>query len=168
VYELGQELSLLASMMPASFWVTEPFVGSKDKMKMLQWQGKALSQMAYYQTHIALYLPYLLKPADNMAQQQLSSVCMEGARSFLGVYHQFRHPSNTSGLKCRPIDSVACTATVILLLGLWGHVQINIDPLNTKRDWESVQISMETLRRTSTEKDGKVALQSSRALQQLM
>jgi hypothetical protein len=119
-----------------------------------------MAHLAYHQTSLALYLPYLLQSPQNANLKPLRDSCIASARLFLKTHHQLRHPSSPFATHCRALDAIVCTACIILLLSLWGFG----GPGGGERDRDMIRISMSLLQTSSTEMSKGVTKLSYNAL----
>jgi hypothetical protein len=163
VDELGRELTRLAAEMPDDFWYLGPTATSDDLAGSMQWLEKIMGHLAYFQTDIALHLPYMLQSTKNPRLKPFRDHCIQSSRKFLKTYHQLRHPSNSFASHCRVIDSVSCTACIILLLSLWGFG----GPGGDANDRELIRISMDIFKTSLNDMGDGVTLQSYHALNKL-
>jgi hypothetical protein len=158
--ELGNELTRLAAEMPPDFWVSGPLQTTMD------WQLRIISHLTFYRIEFALYLPYLQAATNPLLAPQCER-CIRASRKFLQTYIIFRHPSNKFAEICRVYDSVACAATIVLLLCSWRFRKSDIETLPATGDLELIRSSMELLRCISDRPGESFAVQGYRALQQV-
>jgi hypothetical protein len=160
VHDLSNELTRFAADMPPDFWVSGPYQPTAD------WQMRIMCHLMFYRIEFALHLPYLLAPT-NFRPAPERDRCIEASRKFLRTYIIFRHSSNKFAEICRVYDSVACAATMVLLLGIWAHGTPDMETVQASGDWGLIGSSMEFLRCISDRPGEIVAVRSYRALQQL-
>jgi hypothetical protein len=168
VQEIGEELSRLALEIPTSITSAPEIIHQLGHVSTAVGARQVIHcALTLHQTDIALHLPYMLKFPRNVLFEPFRDRCVQASRKFLCMYHQFRHPSNTYAAYCRMYDHVACTAAVVLLLGIWGYGKPEESSQNHRDDWRLVEASMELLKRTSANAGERVAAQSYRALEQV-
>jgi hypothetical protein len=192
--QLDRELAALASTMPASFWHGEPpaATATADRAATHAWRYRTVSKLAYHQTFLALFLPFLLRgggragagPAAAAAHRHFRGRCVAESRAFLRLHQEFRRRSPADVVKCRAFDATSCAASMVLVLGLWGggaaasrspsagagaaggQAAAAEDDCN---DWGLVQSAMQVFRHcVARDADERAAHHSSRSLQLLL
>jgi hypothetical protein len=162
---IDRELSQLPSQMPPEMWLLDALPPKNDMEQARQWREVVFNQLSYYQTYIALYLPYLLRSLDNPKWEHLRRRCLQASRKFLQLYHRLRHPEAGFLLKCRAFDSVGCAATIIVILVLWTHARSGTKRIEDCSDWKLVETTMDLYKRFLEQQDEEAARQSYRTLQ---
>jgi hypothetical protein len=165
--DLEQELNNYAAQMAPSWWHVEPLVACDDPSVAYEWQEKVLGQIAFHQIKAYLHMPFMLKSANQEVYSPSRKACIDGSREMLRLYHLLR-ADGTPLYECKAIDFIGFTACILLVLGLLGYGRANThNPFQDESDWALIETSMEIFKRASSEKGGRVAAQSYRALEQL-
>jgi hypothetical protein len=178
---LDLELQQFAKALPADFWKVDAAAPKGgDMARAMAWRYKLLNQLTYHQLVVALYLGYFMKAnSGDTRYKYLRGRCIQAARTFLRIYLQFRHPSNRSMIKSRAFDPTACSAVMILLLGLWNtppsnepNTSNNTSTSSTsgqttnRSDWVTVQACMQLYKSCySSDRDEKAAFHSYNTIQ---
>ncbi|KAE9991627.1 hypothetical protein EG327_011323 [Venturia inaequalis] len=165
--DLEQELNNYAAQMAPSWWHIEPLVACDDPSVAYEWQEKVLGQIAFHQIKAYLHMPFMLKSASQEVYGPSRKACIDGSREMLRLYHLLR-AEGTPLYECRAIDFIGFTACILLVLGLLGYGRSTAhNPFQDESDWALIETSMDIFKRASSEKGGRVAAQSYRALEQL-
>ena len=165
--DLEQELNNYAAQLPAEWWSVQPLIDCDDANVAYEWQEKVLGQIAFNQIKAYLHMPFMLKSTNQQGYDPSRKACIDGSREMLGLYHMLR-AEGTPLYECKAVDFVGFTACILLVLGLLGYGgQTFHNPQRDADDWVLIERSMEIFKRASSEKGGKVAAQSYRALEQL-
>jgi hypothetical protein len=165
--DLEQELNSYATQMSPSWWHIEPLVACDDPNVSYEWQEKVLGQIAFHQIKAYLHMPFMLKSANQEIYGPSKKACIDGSREILRLYHLLR-AEGTPLYECKAIDFIGFTACILLVLGLLGYGRsATHNPFQDESDWALIETSMEIFKRASSEKGGRVAAQSYRALEQL-
>lgn len=165
--DLEQELNNYAAQMAPSWWHVEPLVACDDPSVSYEWQEKVLGQIAFHQIKAYLHMPFMLKSANQEVYGPSRKACIDGSREMLRLYHLLR-AEGTPLYECKAIDFIGFTACILLVLGLLGYGRSSAhNPFQDESDWTLIETSMEIFKRASSEKGGRVAAQSYRALEQL-
>jgi hypothetical protein len=165
--DLEQEISNYAAQLAPSWWHIEPLVACDDPNVAYEWQEKVLGQMAFHQIKAYLHMPFMLKSAHQEVYAPSRQACIDGSREMLRLYHLLR-ADGTPLYECKAVDFLGFTACILLVLGLLGYGRSSThNPFQDESDWALIERSMEIFKRASSEKGGKVAAQSYRALAQL-
>ncbi|TLD39568.1 hypothetical protein E2P81_ATG00555 [Venturia nashicola] len=165
--DLEQELNNYAAQFAASWWQVEPLVACDDPSVSYEWQEKVLGHIAFHQIKAYLHMPFMLKSANQEVYVPSRKACIDGSREMLRLYHLLR-AEGTPLYECKAIDFIGFTACILLVLGLLGYGRSTAhNPSQDEADWTLIETSMEIFKRASSEKGGRVAAQSYRALEQL-
>lgn len=165
--DLEQELNNYAAQMAPSWWHVEPLVACDDPSVAYEWQEKVLGQIAFHQIKSYLHMPFMLKSANQEVYGPSRKACIDGSREMLRLYHLLR-ADGTPLYECKAIDFIGFTACILLVLGLLGYGGSSAhNPFQDESDWALIETSMDIFKRASSEKGGRVAAQSYRALEQL-
>jgi hypothetical protein len=190
--QLDRDLATFASTLPASFWHDEPpAIATADRARTLVWRYRTMNKLAYHQTFLALFAPFLLSAdgprtgASAAAHRHFRARCVAESRSFLRLHQEFRRRSPAGVVKCRAFDATSCAASMILVLGLWGGgAAASLSPPSPAggggvagtaaaeddcNDWGLVQGAMQVYRHcVARDADERAAYHSGRSLQQLL
>jgi hypothetical protein len=158
--ELNQELAHFLFKLPEDFWQVDHTMPSVDLLKNRAWRSKILSQLTYYQTCVALHLPYMLQSFKNPQYEYLRDRCIQDCRNFAFIYNQFRNPANPLPVKPRTFDSVGCAATLVLLFGITSDGRIHQAWEQGGVDLGLVESLVEILGRVAEETDDSSARES--------
>jgi hypothetical protein len=170
VDDMRIEIDLLTAQMPTGFWQKIPTVPRADPTDDLHWRGRAMSQIALFQTAFALHIPYILKDEDEPRITDFQARCVQAARDILSIYNILRHPSNLTSVECKGLDHVGFAATVLLLLVLKGYRRMKSSLINEEKEeyQRLVDVSLEILKYHASQPREKVALQHHRTLQDFL
>lgn len=131
---------------------------------------RLLAQMVFHQIRVYLHLPFMLKSANNPRFSYSRTACLTGSREMLRLYQVLRSGTVEPLYECKAVDFLGFTAAILLLLGLF-NMGISKVPVSTpqeqENDWRLIEICIDIFQRASTEKGGKVALQSYEVLEKM-
>ena len=131
---------------------------------------RLMAQMVYHQIRVYLHLPFMLKSAVNSRFTYSRTACVNGSREVLKLYQALRTGEVQPLYECKAIDFIGFTSAVLIVLGLFNYGATNtpLSPLTRESDIRLIEISIDIFRRASSEKGGKVALQSAEVLEKML
>ncbi|KAF2630847.1 hypothetical protein BU25DRAFT_408120 [Macroventuria anomochaeta] len=131
---------------------------------------RIMAQIIYHQIRVYLHLPFMLKSATNSRFTYSRTACLNGSREVLRLYQALRTGTVQPLYECKAIDFIGFTAAVLIQIGLFNFTATSQDPSKMKEveaDVRLIEISIDIFRRASSEKGGKVALQSAEVLEKM-
>lgn len=131
---------------------------------------RLMAQMVYHQIRVYLHLPFMLKSAVNSRFTYSRTACVNGSREVLKLYQALRTGEVQPLYQCKAVDFVGFTSAVLIVLGLFNYGATNtpISPAAREEDVRLLEISIDIFRRASSEKGGRVALQSAEVLEKML
>ncbi|KAF2134206.1 hypothetical protein P153DRAFT_107119 [Dothidotthia symphoricarpi CBS 119687] len=131
---------------------------------------RIMGQVVYHQIRVYLHLPFMLKSTTNSRFMYSRTACLSGSREVLRLYQVLRTGSPQPLYECKAVDFIGFTSAVLVQIGLFnfGSTSLQVDPREVEADVRLVEISIDIFRRASSEKGGKVALQSAEVLERMM
>ncbi|KAI8935921.1 hypothetical protein NX059_007429 [Plenodomus lindquistii] len=135
---------------------------------------RLMGQMMFHQIRVYLHLPFMLKSASNSRFTYSRTACLNGSRDVLRLYQALRAGTVQPLYECKAIDFVGFTAAVLIQIGLLNFAYNGgangqpASPKDIEEDVRLIEISIDIFRRASSEKGGKVALQSAQVLEKMM
>lgn len=132
---------------------------------------RLMAQMMYHQIRVYLHLPFMLKSQANSRFSYSRTACLKGSREVLQLYQSLRAGDVEPLYECKAIDFVGFTAAVLILLGLFNYGAthgIQNSAKDREEDIRLIEISIDIFQRASSEKGGKVALQSAEVLDKML
>lgn len=131
---------------------------------------KIMAQMIYHQIRVYLHLPFMLKSQANSRFTYSRTACLNGSREVLRLYQALRTGEVQPLYECKAVDFIGFTSAVLIVLGLFNYGSTNtpISPKDKEADVRLIEISIDIFRRASSEKGGKVALQSAEVLEKML
>jgi hypothetical protein len=131
---------------------------------------RLMAQIMFHQIRVYLHLPFMLKSASNARFTYSRTACLNGSREVLRLYQALRTGGVQPLYECKAIDFIGFTAAVLIQVGLlnFGMLSRDADPKAVEEDIRLIEISIDIFRRASSEKGGKVALQSAQVLEKMM
>jgi hypothetical protein len=131
---------------------------------------RLMAQMIYHQIRVYLHLPFMLKSQSNSRFSYSRTACLNGSREVLRLYQALRTGEVQPLYECKAVDFIGFTAAVLIQLGLFnfGVTKGAISPKEKESDIRIIEISIDIFRRASSEKGGKVALQSAEVLEKML
>jgi hypothetical protein len=167
--QLDQELEdLWKQLDPAWLDYSELMVDAEGNAAELR--ERIMGQICFHQIRVYLHLPFMLKSASNSRFTYSRTACLNGSREVLRLYQALRTGGVQPLYECKAIDFIGFTAAVLVQIGLlnFGSVPNASTPKDVEEDIRLIEISIDIFRRASTEKGGKVALQSAQVLERMM
>ncbi|KAF2474574.1 uncharacterized protein BDR25DRAFT_331997 [Lindgomyces ingoldianus] len=131
---------------------------------------RLMAQMVYHQIRVYLHLPFMLKSQSNSRFAYSRTACLNGSREVLRLYQCLRTGEVQPLYECKAVDFIGFTSAVLIMLGLFnfGVVMGGVSPKDQETDVRLIEISIDIFRRASSEKGGKVALQSAEVLEKML
>lgn len=135
---------------------------------------RLMGQMVFHQIRVYLHLPFMLKSASNSRFTYSRTACLNGSRDVLRLYQALRTGTVQPLYECKAIDFIGFTAAVLIQIGLLNFTTNGgangqpASPKHIEEDVRLIEISIDIFRRASSEKGGKVALQSAQVLEKMM
>jgi hypothetical protein len=131
---------------------------------------RLMAQMVFHQIRVYLHLPFMLKSQANARFTYSRTACLTGSREVLRLYQALRTGEVQPLYECKAVDFIGFTAAVLIQLGLfnYGVSKGAISAKEKESDIRLIEISIDIFRRASSEKGGKVALQSAEVLEKML
>lgn len=169
--QLDQELEDLWKKLDPSWLDFSELLASPDS-NAAELRERIMAQMIYHQIRVYLHLPFMLKSATNSRFTYSRTACLNGSREVLRLYQALRTGAVQPLYECKAVDFIGFTSATLVQIGLF-----NFTPPNGARDAAKmkeiegdvrlIEISIDIFRRASSEKGGKVALQSAEVLEKM-
>ncbi|KAF2684675.1 hypothetical protein K458DRAFT_442514 [Lentithecium fluviatile CBS 122367] len=167
--QLDQELEDLWKQLDPK-WLEYSQLFSDVEGNAAELREKIMAQMIYHQIRVYLHLPFMLKSQSNSRFSYSRTACLNGSREVLRLYQALRTGEVQPLYECKAVDFIGFTSAVLIVLGLLNY-GLSGNPISAK-DQESdirlIEISIDIFRRASSEKGGKVALQSAEVLEHML
>lgn len=163
VQEVDQRLERLAASTPDAWWD----VTSMEGMRLEAHFERLLVQFWYHHVKIILHLPLMLRSASEPRYDYSRLMCLNSAREMIKRYDLLRVKTGPTSYICKMVDFEAFTATVILLLGLFGVENASWveDRQDKNLDWTRVDRMIELMRSAASEAGGIVNVQALKVLE---
>ncbi|ORY11218.1 hypothetical protein BCR34DRAFT_484560 [Clohesyomyces aquaticus] len=130
---------------------------------------RVMAQMVYHQIRVYLHLPFMLKSQANSRFTYSRTACLNGSREVLRLYQCLRTGDVQPLYECKAVDFIGFTSAVLIMLGLFNFgTSGGMSPKEQESDIRLIEISVDIFRRASSEKGGKVALQSAEVLEHML
>lgn len=169
--QLDQELEDLWKKLDPT-WLDFSELLASPESNAAELRERIMAQMIYHQIRVYLHLPFMLKSATNSRFTYSRTACLNGSREVLRLYQALRTGAVEPLYECKAVDFIGFTSATLVQIGLF-----NFTPPNTARDAAKmkeveadvrlIEISIDIFRRASSEKGGKVALQSAEVLEKM-
>jgi hypothetical protein len=167
--QLDQELEdLYKKLDPA--WLEYSELLADIESNAAELRERIMAQMVYHQIRVYLHLPFMLKSAMNSRFTYSRTACVNGSREVLKLYQALRTGEVQPLYECKAVDFIGFTSAVLIVLGLFNYGATNtpISPIAREADIRLIEMSIDIFRRASSEKGGKVALQSAQVLEKML
>ncbi|CAO2648924.1 Nn.00g098730.m01.CDS01 [Neocucurbitaria sp. VM-36] len=167
--QLDQELEdLWKKLDPA--WLEYSELLTDPEKNAAELRERLMGQMVFHQIRVYLHLPFMLKSASNPRFTYSRTACLNGSREVLRLYQALRTGTVQPLYECKAVDFIGFTAAVLIQIGLlnFGMHNSSASPKDIEEDVRLIEISIDIFRRASSEKGGKVALQSAQVLEKMM
>lgn len=167
--QIDQELEDLWKKLDPQYLAYEDMLADVEH-NAAELREKIMLQMIYHQIRVYLHLPFMLKSQSNSRFTYSRTACLNGSREVLRLYQALRTGEVQPLYECKAIDFIGFTAAVLIVLGLfnYGVTMTPIAPKDKEADIRLIEISIDIFRRASSEKGGKVALQSAEVLEKML
>lgn len=132
---------------------------------------RVMAQMVYQMIRVYLHLPFMLKSQSSTRFGYSQKACLHGSREVLRLYQCLRTGGVQPLYECKAVDFIGFTAAVLIILGLFNYGSkdnTGATPQSKESDIRLIEITIDIFRRASSEKGGKVALQSADVLEQML
>lgn len=172
--QLDQELEDLWKRLDPS-WLDYSELLASPEDNAAELRERIMAQMIYHQIRVYLHLPFMLKSATNSRFTYSRTACLNGSREVLRLYQALRNGTVQPLYECKAVDFIGFTSAVLVQIGLFNFATVTT-PGGTRdaaklREVESdvrlIEISIDIFRRASSERGGKVALQSAEVLEKM-
>ena len=129
------------------------------------------SQLWFFQLKVLLHQPLMIQSIEDHSLIYHRDACFSACRDTLRIYHLMRSDSLSAFGMVKLIDYQAFICSAILLLGLLGYGTSNPTPLSQTvdqyHDADTVQSTLDILRKASKESSNSTASQAVRGLETL-
>jgi hypothetical protein len=167
--QLDQELEDLWKQLDPN-WLEYSHLLADVENNAADLRERIMAQMIYHQIRVYLHLPFMLKSQSNSRFTYSRTACLNGSRDVLRLYQDLRTGEVQPLYECKAIDFIGFTAAVLIMLGLYnyGANMGTMAPKDQETDVRLIEMSIDIFRRASSEKGGKVALQSAEVLERML
>ncbi|KAF2033837.1 hypothetical protein EK21DRAFT_97953 [Setomelanomma holmii] len=167
--QLDQELEDLWKQLDPA-WLDYSELLADAESNAAELRERLIGQICFHQIRVYLHLPFMLKSASNPRFTYSRTACLNGSREVLRLYQALRTGTVQPLYECKAIDFIGFTAAVLIQIGLlnFGMASQHSAPKDIESDIRLIEISIDIFRRASSEKGGKVALQSAQVLEKMM
>jgi hypothetical protein len=167
--QLDQELEDLWKQLDPAWLEYSELMADVEK-NAAELRERLMAQIMYHQIRVYLHLPFMLKSQSNPRFTFSRNACVNGSREVLRLYQALRTGEVQPLYECKAIDFVGFTSAVLIMLGLFnfGGAVAGKVPKDQEEDIRLIEISIDIFRRASSEKGGKVALQSAEVLERML
>lgn len=172
--QLDQELEDLWKRLDPA-WLDYSELLANPEKNAAELRERLMGQMMFHQIRVYLHLPFMLKSASNARFIYSRTACLNGSRDVLRLYQALRTGDVQPLYECKAIDFVGFTAAVLIQIGLLNFAFESSDtsgppasPKDIEEDVRLIEISIDIFRRASSEKGGKVAMQSAEVLEKML
>jgi hypothetical protein len=167
--QLDQELEDLWKQLDPA-WIDYSELLADADSNAAELRERLMGQMVFHQIRVYLHLPFMLKSASNSRFTYSRTACLNGSREVLRLYQALRTGTVQPLYECKAIDFIGFTAAVLIQIGLlnFGGGASKTNPKEIEEDIRLIEISIDIFRRASSEKGGKVAMQSAQVLEKMM
>ncbi|KAJ4301152.1 hypothetical protein N0V90_003242 [Kalmusia sp. IMI 367209] len=167
--QLDQELEDLYKRLDPA-WLEYSELLADIESNAAELRERLMAQMVYHQIRVYLHLPFMLKSAVNSRFTYSRTACVNGSREVLRLYQALRTGEVQPLYECKAVDFIGFTSAVLIVLGLFNYGATNtpMNPKDREEDVRLIEISIDIFRRASSEKGGKVALQSAEVLEKML
>jgi hypothetical protein len=167
--QLDQELEDLWKQLDPA-WIDYSELLADAESNAAELRERIMGQICFHQIRVYLHLPFMLKSASNSRFTYSRTACLNGSREVLRLYQALRTGAVQPLYECKAVDFIGFTAAVLIQIGLlnFGSERQATAPKDVESDIRLIEISIDIFRRASSEKGGKVALQSAEVLEKMM
>lgn len=167
--QLDQELEDLWKRLDPA-WLDYSELLAMPEHNAAELRERIMAQMIYHQIRVYLHLPFMLKSATNTRFTYSRTACLNGSREVLRLYQALRTGTVQPLYECKAVDFIGFTSAVLIQIGLFNFATGAQDGAKLREieaDMRLIEISIDIFRRASSEKGGKVALQSAEVLEKM-
>ncbi|KZM23221.1 uncharacterized protein EKO05_0008334 [Ascochyta rabiei] len=167
--QLDQELETLWKKVDPT-WLDFSELLATPESNAAELRERIMAQMVYHQIRVYLHLPFMLKSATNSRFTYSRTACLNGSREVLRLYQALRTGTVQPLYECKAVDFIGFTSAVLIQIGLFNFAAVVQDAKSMQElegDVRLIEISIDIFRRASSEKGGKVALQSAEVLEKM-
>jgi hypothetical protein len=164
--QLDQELEDLWKRLDPAWLEYSELLADVEK-NAAELRERLMAQIMYYQIRVYLHLPFMLKSQSNPRFTFSRNACVNGSREVLRLYQDSRIGEVQPLYECKAIDFIGFTAAVLVMVGLFNFGG-TLAPQDQEQDIRLIERSVDIFRRASSEKGGKVALQSAEVLERML
>jgi hypothetical protein len=171
--QLDQELEDLYKRLDPT-WLDYSELLATPEDNAAELRERIMAQMIYHQIRVYLHLPFMLKSATNSRFTYSRTACLNGSREVLRLYQALRTGTVQPLYECKAVDFIGFTSAVLIQIGLFNFAAVNANGMadagklkEVEADVRLIEISIDIFRRASSEKGGKVALQSAEVLEKM-
>lgn len=168
--QLDQELEDLWKKLDPT-WLDYSELLATPESNAAELRERIMAQIIYHQIRVYLHIPFMLKSATNSRFTYSRTACLNGSREVLRLYQALRNGTAQPLYECKAVDFIGFTAAVLIQIGLFNFVATHHQDANKMKEAEAdvrlIEISIDIFRRASSEKGGKVALQSAEVLEKM-
>ncbi|KAJ4380264.1 hypothetical protein N0V86_004574 [Didymella sp. IMI 355093] len=171
--QLDQELEDLYKRLDPT-WLDYSELLATPEDNAAELRERIMAQMIYHQIRVYLHLPFMLKSATNSRFTYSRTACLNGSREVLRLYQALRTGTVQPLYECKAVDFIGFTSAVLIQIGLFNFAAVNANGMQDagklkeiEADVRLIEISIDIFRRASSEKGGKVALQSAEVLEKM-
>jgi hypothetical protein len=166
--QLDQELEDLWKKVDPTWFEYSELLADADE-NAAELREKLMAQIVFHQIRVYLHLPFMLKSATNSRFTYSRTNCINGSREVLRLYQALRTGTVQPLYECKAVDFIGFTAAVLILIGLFNFAtpENKANLKEVESDIRLIEISIDIFRRASSEKGGKVALQSAQVLEKM-
>lgn len=131
---------------------------------------RIIAQVIYNQIRVHLHLPFMLKSQSNSRFSYSRTACLSGSREILRLYQAMRTGAVGPLYECKAVDFIGFTSAILVMLGIFNYGAQNavVSLKEKEEDIRLIEISIDIFRRASSEKGGKVAMQSGKVLEKML
>ncbi|KAF2015727.1 hypothetical protein BU24DRAFT_422040 [Aaosphaeria arxii CBS 175.79] len=166
--QLDQELEDLWKQLDPN-WIDYSSLLIDVESNAAELRERLMAQMVFHQIRVYLHLPFMLKSQANSRFTYSRNACLNGSREVLRSYQASRTGEVQPLYECKAVDFIGFTSAVLIMLGLFNFGANGIvSPKDHESDVRLIEMSIDIFRRASSEKGGKVALQSAEVLEKML
>ncbi|KAH6612444.1 hypothetical protein C7974DRAFT_77901 [Boeremia exigua] len=168
--QLDQELEDLWKKLDPT-WLDFSELLASPESNAAELRERIMAQMMYHQIRVYLHLPFMLKSTTNSRFTYSRTACLAGSREVLRLYQALRTGAVQPLYECKAVDFIGFTSATLIQIGLFNFTPASGASAAKLQEIEAdvrlIEISIDIFRRASSEKGGKVALQSAQVLEKM-
>lgn len=170
--DIERNFDSIASELPAGHFWDAPAALHSGQINRTEYMNRLASQFWFFQAKVLLYQPLMILSIENHQLLDYQKACLTASRSTLKIYHLMCSDRTAAFSMVKLVDYQAFICSVILLLGLLGYGSLNpptlISSTDQNHDLETVQTTLDILRRTSGISNNTIASQAVQGLETLI